>query len=292
MARRTFRDANLPASEDLMRRFTTQLAIVVLGCAALPALASAQNAMTTTDLNLRAGPSTDFPVVDVIPGNAEVTVHGCIEDFNWCDTSFDGIRGWAYGSYLQTMYQQSYVPLVEYGPRVGLPIIGFSIDRYWGSYYRDRSWYHRRDRWRHAWRGGDRRPDRNWREERRGERTDRRRDRRDARAVEQRQERVERRRELRDERRVNRDRRELRQERRANRAERRANRPDRNIRTERRANRAEQRRGNRVERRQARPQQSMRGGRSGGEARSMGRGGGERGGRGRGGGERRGGGRN
>jgi hypothetical protein len=30
---------------------------------------------------------------------------------------------------------------VEYRPRIGVPVVGFSIDSYWDRYYRGRAWY-------------------------------------------------------------------------------------------------------------------------------------------------------
>jgi uncharacterized protein YraI len=47
--------------------------------AAVPAVALAQDAIVTKDLNMRAGPSTDFPVVDVLPARTLVDVHGCVQ---------------------------------------------------------------------------------------------------------------------------------------------------------------------------------------------------------------------
>jgi len=130
-----------------VKRFSL-LTFAVLGTVALPAIAAAENAKTTTDLNMRAGPSTGYPVVEVIPGGAPVTVHGCIADYDWCDTSWQDARGWVAGDYLRYFYRQSYVPVIDYGPRLGLPIVAFSVDTYWDRYYRRRPWYRDRDRWR------------------------------------------------------------------------------------------------------------------------------------------------
>jgi uncharacterized protein YraI len=56
------------------------------------------------------------------------------------------------------------VRIVEYGPRIGLPIIVFSVDSYWNRNYRGRPWYGERSRWRTVWRdrdgGRDGRPER------------------------------------------------------------------------------------------------------------------------------------
>ena len=128
-----------------------------------PSLASALTAMTTEPTNLRAGPAFDFPVVDSIPDDAHVTVHGCVRAYRWCDISWRDARGWVSGSELAYFYQQRYVPVVEYGPRIALPVVGFSFDTYWDRYYRGRPFYGERTRWRTVWRdrdGGGRNADR------------------------------------------------------------------------------------------------------------------------------------
>ncbi len=156
-------------------------AVVALGAlVASPDEASAQNARVTTDLNMRAGPSTDFPVVDVIPEGAPITVHGGVSEYRWCDATWRDDRGWISAAYITYRYQSRYVPLIEYGPRVAVPIITYSVDTYWNRYYRGRPWYGQRSRWRDSWRSGrrdniiERRQDR--REGRREDRIERRQD--------------------------------------------------------------------------------------------------------------------
>jgi uncharacterized protein YraI len=217
-----------------MRPYVTSIAAGVLAIAALPAVASAQDAIVTVDLNMRAGPSTVFPVVDVVPGRTPVDVHGCVAGYSWCDVTADNNRGWVYAGYLSYSVQGSYVPLVEYVSDVDLPIISFSVGSYWDSYYRARPWYGERARWRDRWDTnwrGIRSERRDLRVERRIDRSEGRADRRDAR-VDQRMERREYRFDRRDGRRQDRaerrgDRWEGVQERRVNRVERRGERTDR-----------------------------------------------------------------
>ncbi|NLD56118.1 MAG: SH3 domain-containing protein [Burkholderiaceae bacterium] len=128
-----------------------------LAALALSGAALAGQAYTTTNVNLRAGPDTDYPVLRWVPEGTVVEVHGCLEDYEWCDVETMGERGWMHANYLAYPYQQQYVPVVNYGPVLGLPIIVFSIDSYWDNHYRRRPWYGDRDRFRH--RGPDyRRP--------------------------------------------------------------------------------------------------------------------------------------
>lgn len=233
-----------------MRLYLTPIVAGLLAVAAAPAVALAQDAIVTTDLNMRAGPSTAFPVVDVLEERTLVEVHGCVTGYSWCDVSADANRGWVSGAYLSYAAGGSYVPLVEYVSDYDVPIISFSVGSYWDSYYRNRPWYVERARWRERWDG-------NWRDirrDRRDVRVDRRRDRRD--------DRIERRG----------DRRDARVERRFDRREDRLDRSDarRDTRVERRVDRSEatrERRVNRVERRMDR--RDMERSRGGGELRQM-----------------------
>ena len=138
-----------------MKRITLSVAATVAGLVIGPNLASALTAMTTEPTNLRAGPAFDFPVVDSIPDDARVMVHGCVRAYRWCDISWRDARGWVAGDELAYFYQQRYVPVVEYGPRIGLPIVVFSFDTYWDRYYRGRPFYGERTRWRTVWRDRD-----------------------------------------------------------------------------------------------------------------------------------------
>lgn len=99
-------------------------------------------------LRMRAGPSTRYPAVAVIPAGSSVEIRGCLSDVNWCDVEFYGGRGWVSGQYVQALYQQRrvYVGPQYYRP-LGIPMIRFSVDNYWDRYYRNRDFYRDRDRW-------------------------------------------------------------------------------------------------------------------------------------------------
>ncbi len=140
-----------------MKRTTVGFAAAVAGLIAVPVAASALTAVTTEPVALRAGPAADFPIVDSIPDDARVNVHGCVRAYLWCDVSWRDARGWVRGDDLSYFYQQSYVPVIEYGPRIGLPVVVFGFDSYWDRHYRGRPWYGERTRWRSAWRDHDHR---------------------------------------------------------------------------------------------------------------------------------------
>ena len=139
-----------------MRRLTFGLAAAVAGFVLAPNLASALSAVVASSTDLRAGPAYDFPVVDSIPADARVNVHGCVRAYRWCDVSWRDARGWVAGEELAYLYQGRRVTIVDYGPRIGLPIEAFAFDSYWDRYYRGRPFYGERARWRTVWREHDR----------------------------------------------------------------------------------------------------------------------------------------
>ena len=111
-----------------------------------PVAAMAEQAHTTTAVNLRAGPDADYPLVRWVPEGSAVEVHGCLGDFQWCDVEVYGDRGWMHANYLVYPYRSADVPIITYGAIIGLPILGFSID-YWDHHYQRRPWYGDRSRW-------------------------------------------------------------------------------------------------------------------------------------------------
>jgi len=131
-----------------------RIAVPLLAAALLAsAAADAATGYTTSRLTLRAGPGRDYPMIDTVSRNTRVTVHGCIDRFDWCDISRGRMRGWVDGDSLNVVYRGRRVGMMEYGPRIRLPIISFSFDNYWDTHYRRAAFYRDRDNWRERWRG-------------------------------------------------------------------------------------------------------------------------------------------
>ena len=150
----------------------TRLSKILLGATLLwSATASAHEAWTTRQTNVRAGPDQTYPVVGVLAAGYPVEVVGCVNDYSWCDVLFANDRGWVRSHRLQSVYQSRRVPLYDYRASFGLPIVTFSLLNYWDDHYRSHSWYHDRPRWQGA-------PHSNWSNDRDGS-YDRRDDRRD-----------------------------------------------------------------------------------------------------------------
>ena len=136
-----------------MRRVAALAGLGVLVFAFLPMTASVAaliadtNASVTTDVNLRAGPDTDFPAIVVIPSDEYVTIYDCIEDLSWCDVSYADHRGWVAADYIRPFYQTRFMTVQEYAPLVALPSAPFDIKLYWTSFYRDQRFFGELDQW-------------------------------------------------------------------------------------------------------------------------------------------------
>jgi len=70
----------------------TKLALLVAASLALSAeRAAADPALATSDVNLRSGPGTQYPLVGRIPGGSTVEAVNC--NAGWCEAQFSGRAG-------------------------------------------------------------------------------------------------------------------------------------------------------------------------------------------------------
>jgi len=127
--------------ESDMRMKSIAAALVFLVGAGAASLAQAAPGYSTGNVNMRAGPSTAYPAVTVIPVGAPVEILGCLNGWAWCDTVYAGNRGWVAGSYLNASYRGARVPFVSYAPRIGVPVVAYNRDVYWRTHYRARPFY-------------------------------------------------------------------------------------------------------------------------------------------------------
>jgi len=120
-----------------------------LGLPPCPAQAQEQLAYTAKSAHLRAGPARDYPVVAILASGFPLEVQGCLSNYSWCDVIAGQSRGWLYSGNITYYYQNQYVPMLSYGAVIGIGVLSFLIDDYWGRYYIDRPWYPNRQRWVH-----------------------------------------------------------------------------------------------------------------------------------------------
>ncbi|HLX27572.1 MAG TPA: SH3 domain-containing protein [Casimicrobiaceae bacterium] len=132
----------------MTHRLRMQLSMLAMALC-LPAMASAQTAYTTRDVNIRAGPARDYPLVAWVPSGTPLTVAGCYEGWRWCDVIAPPARGWVYAGFLSYPYQGGSVTIASAGPVLGIALVPFSIGVYWDNYYRGRPWYPKRSYWMH-----------------------------------------------------------------------------------------------------------------------------------------------
>jgi len=79
-------------------RFTSKLMTGAGVLALSTGFAAAAPALVQNDLNLRAGPGVEFPVVAAMPAGTTVNVMGC--QASWCQVAFGGTAGWANRAFL------------------------------------------------------------------------------------------------------------------------------------------------------------------------------------------------
>ena len=141
-----------------VRAHVPAMAALAAGLIALGSTADAAPGYVVDGVNLRAGPGVEYPLVQPLPPGTPAEIFGCLPGWTWCDIAVNGpdgdVRGWAAGPRLQLAYNGQPVALPQYGPQFGLPIIGFDVDSYWGTYYRGEPWFGDRGRWRGDFHGG------------------------------------------------------------------------------------------------------------------------------------------
>ncbi|MET3651524.1 SH3 domain-containing protein [Dyella japonica] len=123
------------------------IVLLLLGFASPAAFAQGLNGVVTAYVDLYAGPDPGYPPIAQLPAGTPVAIQGCTQGWGWCDVITQGLRGWVAATFVQYTYQSQPVYVADYGARIGIPIVTFSIGAYWGSYYVNRPFYRNRDYW-------------------------------------------------------------------------------------------------------------------------------------------------
>ena len=122
------------------------LGAVIAAGIATPARAQQPNGFPVTNVNLRAGPGTYYPVLLVVPTGEPIRFSAACRTTLGA-TVFANYRGWMRSIYLSGWYRGDYYLLRDYAPRLGYRSSPSISARYWDSYYRDRPFYGDRGKW-------------------------------------------------------------------------------------------------------------------------------------------------
>nr|WIE92429.1 DUF1236 domain-containing protein [Mesorhizobium sp. WSM4875] len=115
-----------------------------------PALAGALLAMSgaaladtpvsaVTDLNVRAGPGPQYPVISVLAAGQSATLRGCIEGSKWCTIAEAGGKGWVYSDYVTAEFGGSRVVVTRRPADAGIAVVApptddiYTTDTYTGA---------------------------------------------------------------------------------------------------------------------------------------------------------------
>jgi uncharacterized protein YraI len=125
-----------------MRKIVLSLAAIAL-CA--PLLAGAAEGFVVADISLQAGPDTEYPSIEELNAGTPVSIQGCLDGWTWCDViASNGDRGWVPGTFIEETYNNERVVVIDYGARIGIPIVSFSLGTYWDRHYHSRPFYTQR----------------------------------------------------------------------------------------------------------------------------------------------------
>jgi uncharacterized protein YraI len=103
-----------------------------LAAGALVAMSGAAFADTSvsavTDLNVRAGPGPQYPVIGVLAAGQQATLNGCLENSKWCTIAEAQGQGWVYSDYVAADFGGSQVMLTERPADSGVAIVSPPAD--------------------------------------------------------------------------------------------------------------------------------------------------------------------
>jgi uncharacterized protein YraI len=77
----------------------------------------------TTDLNVRAGPGPEHPVIGVIGAGQTTTLNGCLENGKWCLVVTSAGEGWVYSDYLTGEFGGKKIVLTERPADSGVTVL-------------------------------------------------------------------------------------------------------------------------------------------------------------------------
>lgn len=76
---------------------------------------------STSHLNLRTGPGTQYPIAGVMETNVRSEITGCLADYSWCSVTVAGLNGWSSAEYL--VVDKGGEVMQVTGPDSGIPVV-------------------------------------------------------------------------------------------------------------------------------------------------------------------------
>jgi uncharacterized protein YraI len=116
---------------------------------------TAAHADTTTvwfvpgPVDLRSGPDESFPIVASIPSKEHMELEGCLQNWTWCDISWNGQRGWVSGHAIEAIYQNKTSYVADIASTANVPVITYNTGTYWDTHYRTAPFYTQREHYIH-----------------------------------------------------------------------------------------------------------------------------------------------
>lgn len=76
-----------------------------------------------TDLNVRAGPGPQYPIVGVLAAGQSATLNGCLENSKWCTIAEASGQGWVYSDYVTADFGGNQLVLTERPADSGIVVV-------------------------------------------------------------------------------------------------------------------------------------------------------------------------
>lgn len=76
-----------------------------------------------TDLNVRAGPGPQYPVIGVLAAGQKATLNGCVANSKWCTIAEDSGQGWIYSDYVTAEFGGNQMILTQRPSGSGVAVV-------------------------------------------------------------------------------------------------------------------------------------------------------------------------
>jgi uncharacterized protein YraI len=87
------------------------------------------------DLNVRAGPGPQYPVIGVLAAGQSATLEGCIENSKWCTIAEANGQGWIYSDYVTADFGGNEVVLTRRPAGADISIVEAPADSEYSDTY-------------------------------------------------------------------------------------------------------------------------------------------------------------